>query len=73
MKSKNELLRVLKTPEEEILLDATGRKNGRGAYICRDAECLRVARKAKRLERAFTCAIPSEVYDRLEEELMQGG
>ena len=73
MKPKGELVRVVRSPEGEISMDLTGRKAGRGAYICRSADCLRIARKAKRLERAFTCAIPPEVYERLEEELMQGG
>ena len=72
MKPKGELVRVVRSPEGELSMDLTGRKAGRGAYVCRNIDCLRVARKAKRLERAFTCAIPSEIYDRLEEELMQG-
>ena len=72
MKPKGELVRVVRSPEGDISMDLTGRKAGRGAYICRSADCLRTARKAKRLERSFTCAIPAEVYDRLEEELMQG-
>ena len=69
MKPKRELVRVVKSPEGEISLDLTGKKAGRGAYICRSMDCLRAARKARRLERAFTCAIPDEVYDAMEEEL----
>ena len=69
MKPKKELVRIVKTPEAEIVLDLTGRKNGRGAYICPDAECLKKARKSKRIEKSFGCAIPQEVYDLMEEEL----
>ncbi len=70
MKPKKELVRVVKSPEGEISLDLTGRKPGRGAYVCRKAECLKAARKARRLEKTFACKIPDEVYDRLEEELL---
>lgn len=69
MKPKKELVRIVKTPENEILLDLTGKKNGRGAYICPDAECLRKARKAKRIERAFECTVPDEVFEIMEQEL----
>ena len=72
MKTKQELVRVVRSPEGELSMDLTGRKAGRGAYVCRSMDCLRAARKAKRLERSFSCAIPPQVYDRLEEELMQG-
>lgn len=68
MKDKKEMMRVLKTAENEIFLDATGKKNGRGAYICRSMECLRRARKNKGLERSFKMSIPTEVYDTLERE-----
>ena len=68
-KPKKELVRVVKSPEGEISLDTTGRKPGRGAYVCRSADCLRLARKARRLERAFSCQIPDEVSERMEEEL----
>lgn len=70
MKPKKELVRVVKSPEGEISLDLTGRKPGRGAYVCRRAECLKAARKARRFEKAFECKIPDEVYDRMEEELL---
>lgn len=68
MKDKKEMMRVLKTAENEIFLDATGKKNGRGAYICRSMECLRRARKNKGLERSFKMSISTEVYDTLERE-----
>lgn len=73
MKPKRELVRVVKSPEGEISLDTTGRKPGRGAYVCRNGDCLRAARKARRLEKAFSCQIPAEVYDRMEEELQEDG
>ena len=60
---------MVKSPEGEISLDLTGKKPGRGAYVCRDAECLVKAKKAKRLEKAFSCVIPDGVYERMEEEL----
>ena len=69
MKSKKDLLRVIKTPEEEIVLDATGRKNGRGAYICASMDCLKTARQRKGLERSMKVAIPQEVYESLEQEM----
>ena len=72
MKQKNELVRVVRSPEGELSMDLTGRKPGRGAYVCHNIDCLRTARKRKALERSFACAIPSEIYDRLEEEMMQG-
>lgn len=69
MKPKKELVRIVKNAEGEISLDITGKKPGRGAYICKNPECLKKARKQKRLERAFSCAMPEEIYNRLEEEL----
>ena len=69
MKSKKELLRVLKTTDEEIVLDTTGRKNGRGAYLCFDKNCLEKAMKNKGLERSLKTAIPETVYQQLEEEM----
>lgn len=71
MKNKKEMLRVLKTAENEFMLDATGRKNGRGAYLCFSKECLQAAIKNKGLERSFKQAIPVEVYESLEKELEQ--
>ncbi len=72
MKPKTELVRVVRSPEGELSMDLTGRKAGRGAYVCRSIDCLRTARKRKALERSFACAIPSAIYDRLEEEMMEG-
>lgn len=69
MKEKRELIRVVKSSDGEISLDKTGKKNGRGAYICHNAACLKKARKNKRIERAFEVAIPDEIYDRMEEEI----
>ena len=69
MKEKKEMIRVLKTPEDEIILDTTGRANGRGAYICNSAECLGKAIKNKGLERSLKSQIPEEVSARLKEEL----
>lgn len=68
-KSKKELIRVIKTPEDEILIDTTGRKNGRGAYLCPDTECLRKARKSKGLERSLKTVIPADIYENLEKEM----
>ena len=68
MKSKKEMIRVLKTAEDEIVLDATGRKNGRGAYICFSRECLDKAIKSRGLERSLKAAIPEEVYENLKKE-----
>ncbi len=69
MKPKRELVRIVRSPEGEVALDTTGRMNGRGAYVCPDLACLQKARKGKRLEKAFECSIPEEIYDRLETEL----
>lgn len=79
MKEKKELVRIVKAPDVkdengefvkygEISVDFTGKKPGRGAYICRSNACLSSARKARRLERAFSCKISEEIYNRLEEE-----
>ena len=69
MKSKKEMMRVLKTTEDEIVLDTTGRKNGRGAYLCFQKSCLLQAIKNKGLERSLKMAIPKEVYEALEKEM----
>lgn len=71
MKNKKELVRVIRTPEDEILIDSTGKKNGRGAYICNAPECLEKSRKNKGLERSLKTAIPAEVYEALEGRLKQ--
>ncbi len=70
-KGKQEMLRIIRTAEDEILLDTTGRKNGRGAYLCRNPECLARARKTKALERSLKTAIPPEIYEGLEKEMRQ--
>ncbi len=72
MKPKKELVRVVKSPEGEVSLDLTGKKPGRGAYVCPCLACLQAARKARRLEKGFACKIPDEVYDRMEEEMSAG-
>jgi predicted RNA-binding protein YlxR (DUF448 family) len=80
MKPKKELVRVVKAPDRvgedgEVLeqgavsLDPVGKKPGRGAYVCNNADCLKAARKARKLERAFGCKIPDEVYERMEAEI----
>ena len=80
MKPKKELVRVVKAPDKKneagevieaggVSLDLTGRKPGRGAYVCRNSSCLKAARKARRFEKAFSCQIKIEVYDQMEEEL----
>ncbi len=68
-KPKLELLRVVRSTEGEISLDFTGKKNGRGAYLCRDIKCLRRARKSHRIDRVLECDIPESVYDAMEAEL----
>lgn len=78
MKPKRELVRIVKAPDikndngevtekGEISLDYTGKKPGRGAYVCNSTECLKTAQKARRLEKAFSCKIPPEIYEALEE------
>jgi len=69
MKPKKELIRVLKTTEEQIILDKTGKKNGRGAYLCNSLECFKQARKTRGLERSLQIKIPDEIYETLEKEL----
>ncbi len=71
-KSKKEMLRVVRDPNGEVSLDFTGKKSGRGAYICHSLKCLKKARKSGRLGRSLDCTIPEEVYDRMEEELNNG-
>ncbi len=68
-KAKKELIRVVRTTEGSVILDFSGKANGRGAYICPKMECLQKARKAKSLERSLEVPIPQEVYDRLEKEM----
>lgn len=68
-KPKKELIRIVRTPEGELYIDATGKLNGRGAYICPDAKCLQTAVKAKRLENAFETQISNDVIDALNSEI----
>lgn len=68
-KDKKELVRVVRTPDGGIMLDATGKKSGRGAYICHSLACFKKAKKSKRLEQNLDTHIPDEIYDRLEAEL----
>lgn len=69
MFDKRTLVRVVKSPEGEVSLDLTGKKSGRGAYVCRNTECLKKARKKKAFERAFGVQIDEEVYNKMEEEM----
>ena len=71
MKDKRQMLRVLKTSEGDITIDMTGRRNGRGAYLCFSMECMEKARKSRGLERSLKTAISADVYENLEKELME--
>lgn len=68
-REKKELIRIIRTPENEIVVDFTGKKNGRGAYICNSTECLQLAQRKKSLERSLDTAIPEEVYEELVKEM----
>lgn len=69
MKPKQELVRVVRAADETISLDLIGKKPGRGAYLCKNADCLKKAKKSKKLQRAFSCEVPDEIYDHLNAEL----
>lgn len=69
MKPKKELVRVIKTVDEQILMDLTGKMNGRGAYVCRDEECLKRAIKTKAIERSLGISVSDDVYEQLKKEL----
>ncbi|MGN0631231.1 MAG: RNase P modulator RnpM [Ruminococcus sp.] len=71
MREKKSLVRVIKTPEDEILLDLTGKKSGRGAYLCKSMECFDKAQKGRKLERAFSCKVDAAVYEELKNELQR--
>lgn len=71
MKNKKEMIRILKTQGESFILDATGRKNGRGAYLCPSRECLQKAVKSRGLDRSFKMSVPKDVYEALEKEMEQ--
>lgn len=72
MRPKRELIKVVRSKDGAVSLDPTGKAAGRGAYICRSEECLKAARRARRFEKAFGCAISDEIYDGLERELKDG-
>ena len=72
MKPKRELIRVVRSPEGDISLDFKGKASGRGAYVCPDAQCLKKAIKARALERAFSCQVPQEIYEKLNEQMEAG-
>ncbi|MGN0584923.1 MAG: RNase P modulator RnpM [Ruminococcus sp.] len=71
MKEKRSLVRVIKSPENEILLDATGKKSGRGAYLCKSMECFDKAQKGRKLEKSFSCRVDAAVYEELKNELQR--
>ena len=71
MKPKKELIRVVRSPEGEVSLDFKGKKPGRGAYVCPSPECLKKARKARALERAFSAPLPDEVWEALEAQMKE--
>ena len=70
-KPKKQLIRIVRTPEGEVVLDTTGKRSGRGAYICPDSKCLAKAVKSKRLENVFETAVPESVYAELEKYLSE--
>lgn len=71
MKEKKALIRIIHTPEDEVLVDATGKKNGRGAYICKSLSCFEKARKSKGLERSLKMSIPEGIYEELQKEMQE--
>ena len=71
MKPKRELIKVVKSKEGDISLDLTGKKSGRGAYICKSVECFEKARKARKFERSFSCMISEDIYNSMEGELRE--
>lgn len=73
MKNKKDLIRVVRSPEGDVSLDFKGKKPGRGAYVCPDAACLAKAKKSRALERAFSMAVPAEVYDLLDRQMREEG
>ena len=73
MKEKRELLRVVHTPDGTVFLDRTGKANGRGAYVCKSAQCLQKAVKTRQLERALSCPISQEVFESLQKAMPEDG
>ncbi|MCI3919467.1 YlxR family protein [Paenibacillus sp. TRM 82003] len=70
-KAKKELIRVVRTPQSEVLIDITGKKSGRGAYLCGDVSCFKLAKKSRALDRALKVAVGDEVYDTLAQEFIR--
>lgn len=71
MKAKKELIRVVRTPDEQILIDLSGKKSGRGAYLCGKASCFKLAKKSKALDRALKQAVSPDIYDQLEQDFIR--
>ena len=71
LRNKKDLIRILKTPDNNVIFDDTGRMNGRGAYICPSVECLKKARRTKAIERSLDISIPDEVYDAIERQMSE--
>lgn len=71
MKSKKELIRIVRTPDEEILIDLTGKKSGRGAYLCGDVSCFNLARKSRALDRALKAAVSEDIYEQLAKDFIR--
>jgi predicted RNA-binding protein YlxR (DUF448 family) len=71
LRNKKDLMRILKTPDNNVIFDDTGRMNGRGAYICPSVECLKKARRTKAIERSLDISIPDEVYDAIERQMSE--
>lgn len=71
MKAKKELIRIVRTPDEQVLIDLTGKKSGRGAYLCGKASCFKLAKKSKAFDRALKQAVSPELYDRLEQDFIR--
>ncbi len=71
MKPKRDLVRIVKTPEDEVMIDLTGKKSGRGAYLCGDVKCFQTAKKNRSLDRALKHAVQEEIYDQLEQDFIK--
>lgn len=71
LRNKKDLMRILRTPDNDVIFDDTGRMNGRGAYICPSVECLKKARRTKAIERSLDISIPDEVYDAIERQMSE--
>ena len=72
MKPKKRLLRIVRTPDEQIAVDLTGKRAGRGVYICDDPECLKIVKKGKKLDKSLKASIPPGIYAEIEEEFKRG-